>query len=911
MRINNEDDFIQFSNTVNGGTSYSGTTVLLDSDLDFTGNTLDSIGKTTAKCLLDVFDGQGHILSNLNVNSSLQSVGLFGHAEGFAIKNIVLDSSCSITSTHTSTSYFCMGGIVGYCHPLNGPCDIENSVNMASVSFTGTMSGSYNAFLGGIIGNLESPNYNSYIKNCLNYGTVINYGKISSYVELGGIAGMTQSSGRVVYVQNCLNYGAVTHIGTTQSLIMGGIVGNGHHRSVIENCLSVGIITSHKTGEIGSVVGRAYYNIFVNYSLWTNDAGYSKGYGVVYAGSSIKMLNSIIVEINSETLNGLTTRASNNGWNKWLLNPNNASVMFKINNNKGFSVSSQAILLPDLSVTGNSSFDGWYEDPNYSEFFQSTSVTSATTLYGLYGAVVTLRFDSNDGSVSSTTKKAVYYDTYGDLPTVEKTGYTFEGWFTEEEGGDKIEPTTKVNITESQTLYAHWTANTYTITFNTTTADGDVPQQPSQQGTYDSEYGTLPEPERTGYTFLGWFTEEDGQGEKITEDTNVAIAANHTLYAHWSINNYTLTFKGEDGSELTTINQDYDSVVEFPVPEKTGYSFDYWCTDPELTKRYDGTTMPAEDLTLYPKWAINNYTITFDFGDGVDAEEMVLDFNKEIEYPENVAREGYTFAGWDMKPETVPAQDLTIKALWIPNNYTLSFDANGGNALSEPSKEFTFDGTYDGLPEPTRTGYTFAGWFTEVEGGDEIKSEDIVKVTENTSFYAHWIINKYNFTIVFNNGNKDEVRTLDFNETIDYPKDLKKEGYTFNGWDNKPERMPANDVTVTAQWVSVGESVKPSEYVEIVFGKDFTEEEVKDILDDYTKEDFIITKFERDEKTGETRVIIKFNDSKKAEEFVENINKNGKPEHFLRGADFASGKGSFSSVLSPLSLLISMMVFIF
>ena len=123
--------------------------------------------------------------------------------------------------------------------------------------------------------------------------------------------------------------------------------------------------------------------------------------------------------------------------------------------------------------------------------------------------------------------------------------------------------------------------------------------------------------------------------------------------------------------------------------------------------------------------------------------------------------------------------------------------------------------------------------------------------------------------------------------------------------------MPAENITITAQWSEIEEPSKPSkptEHVEIVFGKDFTEEEVKGILDDYTKDAFIITGFELDEKTGETRVIVKFSDSSSAGEFVENISENGKEEHFVRGADFATGKGSFSLALSPLFLLCTILI---
>ena len=96
-----------------------------------------------------------------------------------------------------------------------------------------------------------------------------------------------------------------------------------------------------------------------------------------------------------------------------------------------------------------------------------------------------------------------------------------------------------------------------------------------------------------------------------------------------------------------------------------------------------------------------------------------------------------------------------------------------------------------------------------------------------------------------------------------------------------------------------------------MFGKGFTEEEVKDILRNYTNDGFTIVEFEMDEKTGDTRVVIKFSDSTKAEEFAESINKDGKPEHFIRDVEFASGKGSFSSILSPLSLFHSISIFLF
>ena len=106
-----------------------------------------------------------------------------------------------------------------------------------------------------------------------------------------------------------------------------------------------------------------------------------------------------------------------------------------------------------------------------------------------------------------------------------------------------------------------------------------------------------------------------------------------------------------------------------------------------------------------------------------------------------------------------------------------------------------------------------------------------------------------------------------YNETINYPENLTREGYTFIGWEPKPERMPANDITVVVQWVEVKDS-----QVKIVFDrKGMTEEEVKDIIKKWTDGDFEIIKFEENRDTGETIIIIEFKDMEAAQNFVDAI----------------------------------------
>ena len=188
----------------------------------------------------------------------------------------------------------------------------------------------------------------------------------------------------------------------------------------------------------------------------------------------------------------------------------------------------------------------------------------------------TVTFDKNGGSTPSPATKSVTYDsTYGDLATCSRTGYTFAGWWTAASGGTKVTADSKVTITADQTLYAHWTANTYTVTF-----DGNGGSTPSSQSvTYGSTYGTLPSSTRTGYTFAGWWTAASG-GTEIKADSKVTITANQTLYAHWTPVVYTITYSGlkQGVTHLNPLSYTIETpTITFSAPsEAAGYKFNGW-----------------------------------------------------------------------------------------------------------------------------------------------------------------------------------------------------------------------------------------------------------------------------------------------------------------------------------------------
>ena len=211
---------------------------------------------------------------------------------------------------------------------------------------------------------------------------------------------------------------------------------------------------------------------------------------------------------------------------------------------------------------------------------------------------------------------------------------------------------------------------------------------------------------RAGYTQVGWST-VDG-GEKVYDFKDIYTKNEAlTLYPVWNTNKYTITFDTNGGSEIAPITQDYGTEITAPDnPTRKGYTFKGW--DKEIPK-----TMPAENITVKAQWEINQYTITFDTNGGSDIAPITQDYGTEITAPDNPTRKGYTFKGWDKEiPETMPAENMTVKAQWKINQYTITFDTNGGSEIAPITQDY---GTEITAPDnPTRKGYAFRGWDKEI-----------------------------------------------------------------------------------------------------------------------------------------------------------------------------------------------------
>jgi len=352
-----------------------------------------------------------------------------------------------------------------------------------------------------------------------------------------------------------------------------------------------------------------------------------------------------------------------------------------------------------------------------------------------------------------------------------RAGYTQVGWSTVD-GGEKVYGFEDVYTqNEALTLYPVWNTNKYTITFDT---NGGSEIAPITQD-YGTEITAPDNPTRKGYTFKGW--------DKEIPET--MPAENITVKAQWEINQYTIAFDTNGGSEIAPITQDYGTEITAPDnPTRKGYTFKGW--DKEIPE-----TMPAENITVKAQWEINQYTITFDTNGGSEIAPITQDYGTEITAPDNPTRKGYTFKGWDKEiPETMPAENITVKAQWEINQYTITFDTNGGSEIAPITQDY---GTEITAPDkPTRKGYTFKGWDKEIPK---------TMPAENITVKAQWKINQYTITFDTNGGSEIAPITQDYGTEITAPDNPTRKGYTFKGWDKEiPETMPAENITITARW---------------------------------------------------------------------------------------------------------------
>ena len=350
----------------------------------------------------------------------------------------------------------------------------------------------------------------------------------------------------------------------------------------------------------------------------------------------------------------------------------------------------------DMTYTGYT-FKGWYDNEGLTGF-PVTAISDTETGNKEYWAkweanAYTVTLNTNGGTINNGNVTEYTYGVGATLPTdVTRTGYTFKGWYDNENLTGS--PVTAISNTETgnKEYWAKWEANAYTVTLNTnggTINNGNVTEYTYGVG------ATLPtDVTRTGYTFKGWYDNENLTGSPVTAISGTEMG-NKEYWAKWEINQYTITFDTAGGSVVTPITQNYGTAITPPAdPTKTGYTFTGW-------DRAIPATMPAENLTITAQWTVNQYTIAYDLAGGTaEGNPDTYTIETGAFTLTNPTKSGYTFTGWsgtgldgeNNMTVTIPTGSTgnrTYTAHWRYNGsghsysyYTIKATAGAGGSIS-------------------------------------------------------------------------------------------------------------------------------------------------------------------------------------------------------------------------------------
>lgn len=422
------------------------------------------------------------------------------------------------------------------------------------------------------------------------------------------------------------------------------------------------------------------------------------------------------------------------------------------------------------------------------------------------------------------------------LPKNNRSGYTFNGWFTKRVGGTRVAGAAEyfsAPLDGNQCLYAHWTKSaetTYTLTYNANGGSG----APSSQSGAASYVISSTQPTRNGYTFLGWSTSSNATSATYFAGESITLAKNTTLYAVWEeipvYNAYELVYdaNGGTGAPLSQTSETNAVIyVSTDKPSRFGYLFMGWntLTDGSGYWYYPGDQVTlVENITLYAMWQTLDFTLgsntILEFGDEFDEyyirivpteSKVYVVESKSTEYNLDMVGAIYDVNGTEIASnDDISSEDRNFKMscyldagktyyiylrpfyattgtayLFTSEAYSVYFDANSGNGAPD-----TLTGDYKYIiPDeiPYRDGYKFLGWTTDPNYNYIDKAPgDEIEIIGDCCLYAVWENNSAIFTVYYDaNGgiNAPQTQTVNSDEVGYVPSaEPERAGYTFIGW---------------------------------------------------------------------------------------------------------------------------------
>ena len=464
--------------------------------------------------------------------------------------------------------------------------------------------------------------------------------------------------------------------------------------------------------------------------------------------------------------------------------PTATTYAVTFNSNGGSTVASLSglasgatINIPTAPTKSGFTFAGWYKESSLTNAwnFSTDTVTTNITLYAKWTAVAattyTVTFNSNGGSSISDTTGVVSGAKISAPTAPTNSGFTFSGWY-KEVGLTNIWDFTVDTVTANITLYAKWLAVPDTTppanVTNTLATAGDTQVTLSWTEPSDIDFASV---EISGDNGVSTITVNKGTTSKAitgltngtsytftiksvdttgNKSTGALISATPTATAPTT---YIVNFNVNGGTTVASLPAvTSGSLITKPTdPTKTGNTFAGWYKDSGFVTAWTFTSDTITGTTtLYAKWTINTYTVTFNLQSGTGtANPVTTNYNTTITPPTAPTKTGYTFGGWwtalngggtQFNATTVVTGDVTVYANWIADTYTITYDSQSATVAANPTSQVvTFPATTTAtLPTaPTKTGYTFIGWWTAINAGGSSFTTSTV-VNSNVTVYASW-----------------------------------------------------------------------------------------------------------------------------------------------------------------------------
>ena len=429
-------------------------------------------------------------------------------------------------------------------------------------------------------------------------------------------------------------------------------------------------------------------------------------------------------------------------------------------------------------------FDKWYSDEELTiENNFDEKIMGNKTIYGKYNENKHTVTYINEGTTYYTEEVLDSFTAKGPSTNPSKEGYTFK-YFSKDK---KVAFDYNAEITEDTTLYAVYEINKYTVTYI-----NEESEYHKEELTYGSKHEKIEDPFKTGYTFIGWYNENE---EKV--EYPITVTKDITLHSKYEINKYTITFNDED--RITTKEVNYNNKVEPVINQgKTGYTFKYWSKE-KGGEEYNFNTPVTEDTTLYAVYEINKYTVTY-INEESEYHKEELTYGSKHEKIEDPFKTGYTFIGWYNEneekveyPITV-TKDITLHSKYNINKYTVTYINEGAKYIEDQQINYK-EKAVKPEPNPSKIGYTFKYWSLK-ENGEEYNFNS--EITKDTTLYAVYNINKYTVTFKNYDGSILQEETLEYGIKPKYKGEepirekTKEYTYTFKGWDKEITEVTNN-----------------------------------------------------------------------------------------------------------------------